>query len=62
MSEIANILIGMALIQCGVGIFVIISTYLNYNFFEHRMALDKKEEERREKAYVAWLDSLGEKK
>ena len=52
----------MALIQCGVGIFVIISTYLNYNFFEHRMALDKKEEERREKAYVAWLDSLGEKK
>lgn len=62
MSEIVNILLCMALIQCGLGIFVIINTYNNHRFIEHRMAFDKKEEERREKAYVAWLDNLGEKK
>lgn len=62
MSEIANVLLCMALIQCGLGIFVIINTYNNHRFIEHRMALDKKEEERRQKAYLAWLDSLGEKK
>lgn len=62
MSEIVNVLVCLVLIECFLGVFGIINTYLNYKFFEHRMALDKKEEERREKAYLAWLDSLGEKK
>ncbi len=62
MSEIANILLCMALVQCGTGILVMINTYNSYRFMKHRIELDKKNELREDRAYEIWLDNLGEKK
>lgn len=62
MSEIANILLCMVLVQCGTGILVMINIYNNYRFMKHRIELDKKNELREDRAYETWLANLGEKK
>ena len=62
MSEIANILLCMVLVQCGTGILVMINTYNSYKFMKHRIELDKKNELREDRAYKTRLDNLGEKK
>ena len=62
MSDIVNVLVFMALTECFLGVFVIINTYLNYKFIKHRIRIDKELREQRDKAYLVWLDSIGEKK
>lgn len=61
MSDIVNVLVFMALTECFLGVFVIINTYLNYKFIKHRIRIDKELREQRDKAYLVWLDSIGEK-
>lgn len=61
MNEIINVLICWVLIECFFGAFVIFNTYINYKFIKHRIRLDEKKEFRDDRAYEAWLNSLGKR-
>lgn len=62
MSDIAVVLVFLVLVQCIFGVFIIIDTFYHHKFIKHRMEIDNKRDMRDERAYQAWLDSLGEKK